>query len=107
MMRVVTVLALLLMAPAAVAGEQRLPFEELGEMAAGRQRLETLRAEGAAAVVPSLLAHAEERFACWTAAIDDNEVDGPAGQCRDDFLASLARMEQMAALAREPLVAEH
>jgi hypothetical protein len=87
------ILALVLSATTAgaAAGADRLPEEDLGEMAAGRQRLEAALDSGARALHPELSARAEAGFECWIGGIEDA---GP-GACRDAFLIAVAALEEL------------
>lgn len=94
--------ALVVMATGLAAqASEPLPSEDLGEMAAGRLRLERLLGEGARQVAPGATARAEASFACWTTSPE--EVDSSFMACRDEFLAAVGLVEQ--SVARRSLVA--
>lgn len=91
--------------PAAAAP---LPEEDLGEMAAGRQRLALMAAPEVRARFPELLARAEFSFDCWTLNPEGRMPDGDFAACRGAFMAAMHQLEtQVAAAARGDLAATH
>ncbi len=98
--------ALIVLAGGATAqATEPLPSEDLGEMAAGRLRLESLLSEGARQAAPAAMARAEDSFACW---ITGPEYDDSGSmRCHDEFLAAIGRVEQSLAMPRRSLVAAH
>lgn len=90
-----TAMLVLVAAPGlAFADQVRLPEEDLGEMAAGRQRLEMALTAASLTRHPEMTARAEAGFECWTAGIEAGGSDGYV-HCRDQFLMTIAALERL------------
>ncbi len=86
------ILAVILGLTTTCAAAGPLPEEDLGEMAAGRQRLEAVHAPGLRASHPELAARAESSFECWTSGIEGLHTASAA--CRDEFMVAVAALER-------------
>lgn len=83
-----------------------LPEEDLGEMAAGRVRLEQAQAPEVRAVNPELVARAEYAFDCWTVNPEARAPDGDFAACRGEFMTVMGQLEQeLRTAGRENLAA--
>lgn len=93
---------------ASPAGATPLPEEDLGEMAAGRQRLAAMSEPEVRQRFPELVARAEVSFDCWTLNPEAAAPDGSFAVCRAEFMAMMRQLEQKVPIAtREDLAAAH
>lgn len=86
---------LLAMGGTAQASDHRLPEEDLGEMAAGRLRLEEVLDSRTRARYPGMAATAELRFACWSTNPEARAPGGSYAACRADFMELVAALERL------------
>lgn len=81
-----------------------LPEEDLGEMAAGRERLATVAVPEIRQRFPELVARAEGSFDCWTLNPEASVPDGRYAACRGEFMATMQQLERLLrSVAREDL----
>jgi hypothetical protein len=71
-----------------------LPEEDLGEMAAGRVRLEAVQVPEVREVNPELVARAETAFDCWIINPEARAPEGDFAACRGDFMAAMSQLEK-------------
>lgn len=76
-----------------------LPEEDLGEMAAGRQRLAAVTVPEVRAHFPELVAQVESSFDCWTLNPEATAPEGRFAECRGDFMTRMSRLEGLVTAA--------
>ncbi len=83
-----------------------LPEEDLGEMAAGRERLAPGGGPAGRQRFPELVARAEGSFDCWTLNPEAAAPEGSFAECRGEFMATMRQLERLLRSAsREDLAA--
>jgi outer membrane protein OmpA-like peptidoglycan-associated protein len=81
---------------------RNLPADKVGELTDARLRLMTALADGAAERKPLDSAKAQISFDCWMQEQEENLQPDDIAGCRDNFMMSLAAIEQMPKVAAAP-----